>query len=73
MAQEFKKSRARGTHYQDTLKHSYRWMFLVNGSFSGEYSGGKCVRTSGKAKVGPRVVTYNHFTDGKTEIYTEVT
>ena len=48
-------------------------MFLVNGSFSGEYSGGKCVRTSGKAKVGPRVVTYNHFTDGKTEIYKEVT
>lgn len=47
-------------------------MFLVNGSSRWEYSGVKCVRTSGKAKVVPRVVTHNHFTDDKTETYKEV-
>lgn len=48
-------------------------MFLVNGSFRWEYSGVKRVRTSGKAKVVPRVDMHSHFTDGKTEICKEVT
>lgn len=33
----------------------------------------KRVRTSGKAKVVPRVDMHSHFTDGKTEICKEVT
>ena len=47
-------------------------MFLVNGSSRWEYSGVKCVRTSGKDQVVPRAVTHNHFTDDKTETYKEV-